>query len=402
MIASLKSKGKFTGSPDAFKHLEGDAVLIGAMVDLSAGGNDSQNILSSLIDSGGKMATVARDQLALLQLRSGQMDAWSDCHAAKGDDALSISMRYQSWIDAPDDAELSSDEIQEGIELVKNPDILATVGAAKGDRLVVGFALETGDGVRRARRKLNKKSADHIVLNDPTALGGTRTSVTVIGRDGSEVRLEGRTKRAVADYLVALLGAALPAAALPVLLFLVASVVAFATGSSWSTMLERSSQWSVFETLVLYGVPSARDRQLLYAASQLFWDVSESATWTDELRGQPVLWQEAIHDEQVANLTTESLARGVGATLLSPSATTPWGLESGEAPLSGPVLAEFDPLTEVVHLTNRPSEVTGAHDAPRGWEGTKLQTLRFLDPDDPGVVEHYCGEMVCTADNDGS
>jgi len=173
-------------------------------------------------------------------------------------------------------------------------------------------------------------------------------------------------------------------------------------GSSWSTMLERSSQWSVFETLVLYGVPSARDRQLLYAASQLFWDVSESATWTDELRGQPVLWQEAIHDEQVANLTTESLARGVGATLLSPSATTPWGLESGEAPLSGPVLAQFDPLTEVVHLTNRPSEVTGAHDAPRGWEGTKLQTLRFLDPDDPGVVEHYCGEMVCTADNDGS
>ncbi len=122
VITSLKSKGKFTGSPDAFKHLEGDAVLIGAMVDLSAGGNDSQNILSSLIDSGGKMATVARDQLALLQLRSGQMDAWSDCHAAKGDDALSISMRYQSWIDAPDDAELSSDEIQEGIELVKNPD----------------------------------------------------------------------------------------------------------------------------------------------------------------------------------------------------------------------------------------------------------------------------------------
>jgi len=173
-------------------------------------------------------------------------------------------------------------------------------------------------------------------------------------------------------------------------------------GSSWSIMLERSSQWSVFETLVLYGVPSARDRQLLYSASQLFWDVSEAGTWTEELRGQPVLWQEAIHDEQVSNLTTESLARGVGVTLLSPSATTPWGLESGEAPLTGPVLAQFDPMTEVVHETNRPAEITGSHDAPRRWEGAKLQILRFLDPDDPGVVEHYCGESVCSAENDGS
>jgi Na+/H+ antiporter NhaC len=39
-----------------------------------------------------------------------------------------------------------------------------------------------------------------------------------------------------ADYLVALLGDALPPPALPVLLFLLACVVAFATGSSWSTM----------------------------------------------------------------------------------------------------------------------------------------------------------------------
>jgi len=39
-----------------------------------------------------------------------------------------------------------------------------------------------------------------------------------------------------ADTLVALLGERLPAAALPLLLFLIAAAVAFATGSSWSTM----------------------------------------------------------------------------------------------------------------------------------------------------------------------
>jgi len=41
---------------------------------------------------------------------------------------------------------------------------------------------------------------------------------------------------ATADYLVALLSDALPPALLPVLLFALASLVAFATGSSWSTM----------------------------------------------------------------------------------------------------------------------------------------------------------------------
>jgi Na+/H+ antiporter NhaC len=41
---------------------------------------------------------------------------------------------------------------------------------------------------------------------------------------------------ATADYLVALLSGALPAALLPLLLFTLACLVAFATGSSWSTM----------------------------------------------------------------------------------------------------------------------------------------------------------------------
>ena len=71
---------------------------------------------------GGGMATLAKDQLTLVQLRSGQMEAWRDWNGAKGEEARSAAMRYESWINAPDGAELSSDEIQEGIELVKNSD----------------------------------------------------------------------------------------------------------------------------------------------------------------------------------------------------------------------------------------------------------------------------------------
>ncbi len=172
-------------------------------------------------------------------------------------------------------------------------------------------------------------------------------------------------------------------------------------GSSWSTMLERSSHWSIFEVLMRDSIPSPADRQRLYSLSQLFWDPADPANHADALSDRDVLWQESIYDEQVANLTTEILARGAGATLLEPTDAVPLGLSSTEGPLEGPALARFDPETEVVHETNRPADTTGAHEAPRLWEGSKLQSLRFLDPDDPGVVEHFCGTEICSASNTG-
>ncbi len=53
------------------------------------------------------------------------------------------------------------------IELVENPDILATLGAAKrdGQVVVVGFAAETENVVANARKKLATKHADLIVGN---------------------------------------------------------------------------------------------------------------------------------------------------------------------------------------------------------------------------------------------
>jgi phosphopantothenoylcysteine decarboxylase/phosphopantothenate--cysteine ligase len=88
------------------------------------------------------------------------------------------------------------------LELVRNPDVLATVAKRKGNRLVVGFALETGSGLARAQKKLATKGADYIVLNDGSALNAVRTSVTILGRDGSRRRIVNRTKDAVARALV--------------------------------------------------------------------------------------------------------------------------------------------------------------------------------------------------------
>ncbi|HRP89182.1 MAG TPA: bifunctional phosphopantothenoylcysteine decarboxylase/phosphopantothenate--cysteine ligase CoaBC [Edaphocola sp.] len=51
------------------------------------------------------------------------------------------------------------------VELVKNPDILASMGAQKKNQIVVGFALETQNELENAKKKLVNKNADFIVLN---------------------------------------------------------------------------------------------------------------------------------------------------------------------------------------------------------------------------------------------
>jgi phosphopantothenoylcysteine decarboxylase/phosphopantothenate--cysteine ligase len=57
------------------------------------------------------------------------------------------------------------------IELEKNPDILAELGARKEGRLLVGFAAETEDLVANATIKLNQKNLDLVVANDVSQEG---------------------------------------------------------------------------------------------------------------------------------------------------------------------------------------------------------------------------------------
>ncbi len=52
------------------------------------------------------------------------------------------------------------------IDLERNPDIIAEVGLKKGNRVLVGFAMETEDLVENARKKLAAKRMDLIVAND--------------------------------------------------------------------------------------------------------------------------------------------------------------------------------------------------------------------------------------------
>ena len=92
------------------------------------------------------------------------------------------------------------------LELEANPDIAATLGGMKHEgQCMVGFALETNDGEENARKKLEKKNLDFIVLNSLEDKGAgfacDTNKVTVIDREGkTEYPL--KSKKGVAKDVV--------------------------------------------------------------------------------------------------------------------------------------------------------------------------------------------------------
>ena len=99
------------------------------------------------------------------------------------------------------------------LRLVKNPDIAATLGAAKKEgQVLAGFALETDHEIENATEKIARKNLDFIVLNslrDPGAGFSTDTNkVTIIGKDGARQTYPLKSKADVAsdiiDYLLSL------------------------------------------------------------------------------------------------------------------------------------------------------------------------------------------------------
>jgi phosphopantothenoylcysteine decarboxylase/phosphopantothenate--cysteine ligase len=87
------------------------------------------------------------------------------------------------------------------------PDILvSTQGSRKRGSVIVGFALETGDGTERALAKLEKKKLDFIVLNNALESGAgfevDTNRVTILGRDVAPRVLPLLSKREVADAIL--------------------------------------------------------------------------------------------------------------------------------------------------------------------------------------------------------
>ncbi|MEM7195304.1 MAG: bifunctional phosphopantothenoylcysteine decarboxylase/phosphopantothenate--cysteine ligase CoaBC [Pseudomonadota bacterium] len=81
------------------------------------------------------------------------------------------------------------------ITMVKNPDILASVGEQSERPVTVGFAAETENLLQNARKKLKSKNVDMIVANsvsgEESAFGSDRNRVTLVTPSGDEPLQDG-------------------------------------------------------------------------------------------------------------------------------------------------------------------------------------------------------------------
>lgn len=88
------------------------------------------------------------------------------------------------------------------LEMIETDDVLAELGASKGPRWVVGFALEAQNPRENALQKLRRKNCDWIVLNEPAAIGSLTNSVEYLNAAGETVAQWSGTKAAVAIAMV--------------------------------------------------------------------------------------------------------------------------------------------------------------------------------------------------------
>ncbi len=140
----------------------------------------------------------ARDMLAACEAE------WPRCHALVATAAVADFRPAER-----EDGKRTKATAGDAIPLAPNPDILATLAASKGDRHVIGFALQADDDIgaslAKARGKLVRKNADAIVLDSPAAMGAATADFRVLTADGTVREYLATSKPDLAHELVRLL-----------------------------------------------------------------------------------------------------------------------------------------------------------------------------------------------------
>jgi phosphopantothenoylcysteine decarboxylase / phosphopantothenate---cysteine ligase len=116
----------------------------------------------------------------------------------------------------PSNSKLKKSQGAGALALEAAPDVLKETRAHRPPALrVVGFALETDDHIDNARKKLQEKALDLIVLNDAREPGAgfevDTNRVTILGRDGAPETLPLQSKHDVAEAILDRLVPLLPA-----------------------------------------------------------------------------------------------------------------------------------------------------------------------------------------------
>jgi hypothetical protein len=211
-------------------------------------------------------------------------------------------------------------------------------------------------------------------------------------------------------------------------------------GMNYSTLLDRSTDYSQYEAVLTGSYPDRVDQLLVYGLMQMLWDRGEANGYAAHLTDDPlpdtpehqVLLHVAFGDQQVAQVTAETMARSAGIPLRAPALgegrhpdEAPFfGLDTiDDYPFDGSALVFWDTGTvpppsenvtprdsdayvdqcgdvdleelddedvETVHLCADP------HEDPRRSPDSMAQVDEFFQPD--GVVVDPCDGEPCTAE----
>lgn len=157
--------------------------------------------------SGPSHLTISHDNITLVRVKSAD-EMYNEVHKHYAHFDIAICAAavadYKPKTIADQKIKKNDEEMQ--ITLVKNKDILFSLGEQKKHQFLVGFALETQNEVENATKKLKKKNLDIIVLNSlndkGAGFGKSTNKISIIDKKLNIKTFELKTKADVALDIV--------------------------------------------------------------------------------------------------------------------------------------------------------------------------------------------------------
>jgi len=175
-----------------------------------------------------------------------------------------------------------------------------------------------------------------------------------------------------------------------------------AAAANYSTLLERSTDWAPYRSVLAGAYPDPLDITMAIGLFQMRWDkVEGSGVAGSVLAGAPtgvpakqILLQIALGDERVANLGSYWLARTMAIPILGPTPSTPWGLPVKDGPLiGGSAMVVMDGGAALPPLANLPPPDRGMHNLTRKQPAVRRQIKQFYATGE--IISPCAGACVC-------
>jgi hypothetical protein len=185
---------------------------------------------------------------------------------------------------------------------------------------------------------------------------------------------------------------------------------------NYSTLLQRSSDFPVYQAVLNPSYPDELDRIVGFSLLQMLWDRAEADGYAAHMTRHPypgtprhqVLLDVAFGDHQVANVAADVEARTIGARIRqpalapgrSPDVEPYWGIRPVPfLPWPGSAMVIWDSGNPAPPLANvpptEPAFGEDPHELPRRTPAAQLQKSEFLRTG--GALVDTCGGTPCLA-----